>query len=258
MKEKMLAGRRALVTGGSSGIGRAVALTYAREGADVVICATNPEKLKKVEGELLETGVKVLSLVCDVGDPEQVGKTVRAAEEFLGGIDILANIAGMSPKKEGGFKIPFYELTTEQWNRVMDVNLNSMFYFSRAVAPGMMERKYGRIVNMSSIVGLTNSEHGPAAACYSTSKTGAIGLTKAMAYELAPYGITVNAVAGGRIATEMSAANNSYYNDLHMKLIPMKRFGTTEEVAHVFVFYASEEASYVTGDTCNITGGWYI
>lgn len=140
----------------------------------------------------------------------------------------------------------------------MDVNLNSMFYFSRAIAPGMMERGWGRIINMSSIVGLTSSEHGPAAACYSTSKTGVVGLTRAMAYELAPYGITVNAVAGGRISTEMSAANNQYYNDLHMRLIPMKRFGTVEEVASAFLFYASESASYITGDTCNITGGWYL
>ena len=256
--EKTLQGRRALITGGSSGIGRAVALAYAKAGADVAICATNPEKLAKVEAELKEFGGRVLALVCDVGDPEQAEETVRRTEEAFGGIDILCNIAGISPKKEGGFKIPFHELTIEQWNRVIDVNLNSMFYFSRAAAPGMMERKFGRIINMSSIVGMTNSDHGPAAACYSTSKAGAIGLTKAMAYELAPYNITVNAVAGGRISTEMSAANNQYYNDLHMKLIPMKRFGTTDEVANVFLFYASDGSSYVTGDVMNITGGWFI
>ena len=253
-----LLNKKALVTGGSSGIGRAVALAFAKEGADVVICATNPGKLERVNKELQSLGCRSQALICDAGDPAQAEAAAKEAAEFLGHIDILANIAGISPKKEGGMKIPFYELTTDQWKRVMDVNLNSMFYFSRAIAPGMMERGWGRIINMSSIVGLTSSEHGPAAACYSTSKTGVVGLTRAMAYELAPYGITVNAVAGGRISTEMSAANNQYYNDLHMRLIPMKRFGTVEEVASAFLFYASECASYITGDTCNITGGWYL
>jgi len=256
--DQILKGRHALVTGGNSGIGRAVALAYAKAGADIVICAVNEEKLKTVEAELQAVGVRAKGIVCDVADPEQVEACVKQAGEFLGSIDILCNIAGMSPKKEGGYKIPFYELTIEQWDHVIDVNLNSMFYFSRAVAKGMMEQKYGRIINMSSVVGMTNSEHGPASACYSVSKTGAIGLTKALAFELAPYNVTVNAVAGGRISTEMSASNNQYYNDLHMKLIPMKRFGTTEEVANVFLFYASEGSSYVTGDVCNITGGWFL
>ena len=253
-----LKGRRALVTGGTRGIGKAVALEFARQGADVVICGTNKEKLESVKTELQTLGVRSEGYVCDVGDPVQVEKTVRLAADFLGSIDILANIAGISPKKEGGFKIPFYELTIEQWDRVIDVNLNSMFYFSKYVAPYMMEQKFGRIINMSSIVGLTSSEHGPAAACYTTSKTGAVGLTRAMAYELAEYNITVNAVAGGRIATEMSAANNSYYNDLHMKLIPMKRFGTPQEVADVFAYLASDRSTYLTGDTINLTGGWFL
>lgn len=111
---------------------------------------------------------------------------------------------------------------------------------------------------MSSIVGLTNSEHGPASAAYVTSKTGLVGLTRAMAYDLAPYGITVNAIAAGRISTDMSSSNNEYYNELHMKLIPMHRFGTVEDVAELFLFYASDKSSYITGETTNITGGWYI
>ena len=254
----MLKGRRALVTGGTRGIGKAVALEFAKQGADVVICGTNEEKLAQTTKELQELGVKAAGYVCDVADPAQAEETVKKAVEFLGGIDILANIAGISPKKEGGMKIPFHELTIEQWNRVMDVNLNSMFYFSKYAAPYMIEQKFGRIINMSSIVGLTSSEHGPAAACYTTSKTGAVGLTRAMAYELGEYNITVNAVAGGRIATEMSAANNPYYNELHMKLIPMKRFGTTQEVADVFAYIASDKSSYMTGETINLTGGWFL
>ena len=142
-----LKGRRALVTGGTRGIGKAVALEFARQGADVVICGTNKEKLESVKTELQTLGVRSEGYVCDVGDPVQVEKTVRLAADFLGSIDILANIAGISPKKEGGFKIPFYELTIEQWDRVIDVNLNSMFYFSKYAAPYRMEQKFGRIMN---------------------------------------------------------------------------------------------------------------
>lgn len=250
--------KKALVTGGTRGIGKAVALEFARQGADVVICGTNQEKLEQTKKELLEIGCRAEACVCDVADAAQAKATVERAAEFLGGLDILANIVGISPKKEGGFKIPFWELTIDQWDQVLKVNLSSMFYFSKYAAPYMMKQRYGRIINMSSVVGLTSSEHGPAAACYTASKTGAVGLTRAMAYELAEYNITVNAVAGGRIQTDMSAANNPYYNKLHMKLIPMKRFGTPQEVADAFAYLASEQASYLTGDTINLTGGWFL
>lgn len=255
--ERLLEGKRALVTGGTRGIGKAVALAFAENGADVVICATkeNPETLE----QLKQYGGKAAFIQCDVSDREQVEKTVKEAKEVLNGpVDILCNIAGISPKAEQGMKLDFWNISPEIWQKVLDVNLNSMFWFSKAVAPDMMAQKYGRIINMSSIVGLTNSEHGPASLAYSTSKTAAVGLTRGMAYELAPYNVTVNAVAGGRIATEMSAGNNQYYNDLHMKLIPMKRFGTPKECADLFVFLASEKSSYITGTTTNITGGWFI
>lgn len=254
----LLKGKKALVTGGTQGIGKAVAIAFAKNGADVVICGRNEKKLKESEAELSAEGVKAKYIVCDVSDPAAAVKTVQESIKFLGGLDILANIAGISPKAEGGFKLPFYEISDDVWDNVMNTNLNSVFYFSKAVAKQMMEQKYGRIINMSSIVGLTSSEHGPASACYTTSKTGVVGLTRAMAYELAPYNITVNAVAGGRIATEMSASNNQYYNDLHMKLIPMKRFGTPEEVADLFAFLASDKTAYITGTTTNITGGWFL
>lgn len=256
--EKILSGKGALVTGGDSGIGYAVAETFANAGADLVICARNVEKLKKAEEHFRSFQVKVRSISCDVADPEQCASVAREAENFLGKIDILANIAGISPKKKDGMKLSFWEIDNATWQQVMNVNLNSMFYFEKAVAPGMMKRQYGRIINMSSVVGLTNSEHGPASACYSVSKGGVISLTKATAFELAPYHITVNAVAAGRIQTAMSAANNNYYNELHHKLIPMKRFGTPEETAAAFLFYASEQAGYITGDVMNITGGWFL
>lgn len=252
----MLKGKTAIVTGASRGIGRAVAVQFAEMGANIALCSRH--RSAELEQQILRLGVKASYFVCDVADAEQVSQVVNDIGNLFGKIDILANIAGISPKTADGMKIPFYEQTVEQWHEVMNVNLNSVFYFSKAVIPYMMAQNYGRIINMSSIVGLTNSEHGPASSAYVTSKTGIIGLTRAMAYDLAPYGITVNAIAAGRISTEMSAANNEYYNTLHKKLIPMHRFGTVEEVAKLFLFYASDMCSYITGETTNITGGWFI
>lgn len=249
-------GRTAVITGGSRGIGKAVAIRYAREGINIAICSrhVNPE----LERELSGLGILAKSYVCDVSQVGQVEDTVQKVQKIFGSIDILVNVAGISPKDGQGMKIPCFSHTVEMWHEVMDINLNGTFYFSRAVLDGMMRKKWGRIINMSSIVGMTSSEHGPACAAYVTSKTGVVGLTRAMAYDLAPYGITVNAVAPGRIDTEMSAMNNNYYNELHKKIIPMHRFGTVDEVAEACLFLASEQAAYITGETLNITGGWFL
>lgn len=252
----MLEGRTAIITGASRGIGRAVATKYSEAGANVVLCS------RRINEELVERLKRnnhgVLALSCDVSKVKDIEYVINKTIKEFSRIDVLANIAGISPKKADGVKIPFYEMDIDQWREVMDINLNSMFFFSRLVVPHMMKQKYGRLINMSSIVGLTNSEHGPASAAYVTSKTGVIGLTKAMAYDLAPYGITANAIAAGRISTEMSAANNEYYNKLHIDLIPMHRFGAADEVAELFLFYASDRSSYITGEVTNISGGWFI
>lgn len=255
---RMLEGKKAIISGGNAGIGRAITLAYAKEGADVVIYGRNAEKNLTVVEEAKAFGVNACPICCDVSDPKEVEVAVERSAKFLGRIDILANIAGISPKKPGGFKIPFYELEIDTWNEVMNVNLNSVFYVSRLVSKYMINQSYGKIINMSSIVGLTGSEHGPAAACYSASKAGIISLTRSMAYELAEYNITVNAAAPGRIATAMSSTNNEYYNQRNLNDIPAKRFGTPEEVADFFVFYASDKSSYITGETTLITGGWLI
>ena len=252
----MLKGKTAIVTGASRGIGKAVALKFAEEGANLVLCSRHINRT--LETQILEMNVRVSSYECDVTKTSQIADVVNRSIYEYGSIDILANIAGISPKRADGMKIPFYEQSIEQWLDVINTNLNSAFYFSKMVVPLMMKQQHGRIINMSSIVGLTNSEHGPASAGYVTSKTGLVGLTRAMAYDLAPYGITVNAIAAGRISTDMSSSNNEYYNELHMKLIPMHRFGTVEDVAELFLFYASDKSSYITGETTNITGGWYI
>jgi len=254
----MLEGKKAVVSGGNAGIGKAIALAYAKNGADIVIYGRNKEKNAAAVSEIEGIGVKAYSICCDVSKPDEVASAVGKSAELLGRIDILANIAGISPKKAGGFKIPFYEIEIDTWHEVMEVNLSSVFYVSRLVSRYMIRQKYGKIINMSSIVGLTGSEHGPAAACYSASKAGIISLTRSMAYELAEYNITVNAAAPGRIATAMSSANNEYYNKRNMNDIPAKRFGTPEEVADLFVFYASDRSSYITGETTLIAGGWLI
>lgn len=246
----------AIVTGASRGIGAAVSIKYAQNGINLILCSRT--SCESTLNEVRKYGVEAYEFLCDVSYYNDVKLMIDYALTKFKRIDILANIAGISPKKEDGMKIRFYEQEVDQWDRVLDINLNSMFYTSRLVAPVMINNHFGRIINMSSIVGMTNSEHGPASAAYVTSKTGVIGLTRAMAYDLAEYGITVNAIAAGRIETAMSASNNDYYNELHEKLIPMHRFGTVDEVSDLFLFFASDNSSYITGETTNITGGWYI
>lgn len=254
----LLEGKRAIVTGGNAGIGKAVALAYAKEGAAVFVCARSGDKNRQVVDEIAASGGQAFSAVCDVSVPEDVERALDAARESMGGIDILANIAGVSPKGPDGMKIPFFELDVDTWDDVIRVNLSSAFYMSRLVARDMIRQRYGKIVNMSSIVGLTGSEHGPAAACYSASKAGIVSLTRSMGYELAEYNITVNAVAPGRTESAMSSANNELYNRRNLNDIPIKRFGRPGEIADLFVFYASDKSSYIIGETTVITGGWLI
>lgn len=251
-----LQGQVAFVTGSSRGIGRAIANKLALEGAKVALCSRN------MEGDPLSDikayGHECRAYRCDVSRQEDVRRTIEQIDKDLGCVSILVNAAGISPKAEAGMKQLFYNLQYDTWKEVLDINLDSAFLCSSAVVPDMMAKKYGRIINISSIVGLTSSEHGPANAAYVASKTGLIGLTRAMAYDLAPYGITVNAVAPGRIQTEMSRSNNKCYDELHKKLICMHRFGTTDDVANAVLYYALPSSGYVTGDTMNITGGWFL
>lgn len=250
-----MSGKTAIITGGSRGIGKAVAAKFAQEGMRTIICSRHVNPEERFE---LYPGGTCTAYACDISNAGQVEEMVEKIRRQFGRIDILVNAAGVSPKDAQGMKIPCYAHTVKMWEQVMQVNLNGAFYVSRAVIADMMESGWGRVIHISSIVGLTSSEHGAACAAYVASKTGLVGLTRAMAYDVAPYGITVNAVAPGRIQTQMSQANHRSYNELHQKLIPMHRFGTPEEVAEVCLFLASEKASYITGETVNLTGGWFL
>ncbi|RKL64401.1 SDR family NAD(P)-dependent oxidoreductase [Thermoanaerobacteraceae bacterium SP2] len=253
----ILEGKVAIVTGAGSGLGKGIALGFAKEGCSVVVCDINGDSVKETKKEIEQFGGKALAITCDVSSPDEAIATVKKTVETYGKIDILANVAGISPKKDGN-KIPFYEITPEEWNKVLAVNLSSCLYFGSAVAPYMMKQKSGRIISMASIAGKIGSEWGPAGAHYRASKAGVISLTQCMAFELAPYGITVNAVAPGRIQTPMAVNTSDEANQAMLKLIPMQRFGTIEEVVNVFIFYASDKSSYITGETTDVNGGWLI
>jgi 3-oxoacyl-[acyl-carrier protein] reductase len=192
----LLDGKAALVTGAGRGLGAGIARGFAREGCSVALCDINESGARQVAEEIHQTGARTLVLKYDVPSPGEARTAVEDTIKAFGRLDILANVAAISPKKDGR-KIPFYEIRPEQWQRVLAVNLSSCLYLSAAAAAKMIAQRSGRIISMSSIAGNTGSESGPAGARYSASKAGVAALTRSMAFELAPYGITVNAVAPG-------------------------------------------------------------
>ncbi|MEW6228705.1 MAG: SDR family NAD(P)-dependent oxidoreductase [Bacillota bacterium] len=246
----------ALITGAGRGIGKGVALRFAREGCSVVCCDIDRELAIATASEIERIGAGSVSLQIDVASDTDAKAAVNEAISSFGHLDIVANIAGISPKRDGR-KIPFHEIPVAQWDRVLAVNLTGCFLLSSAAAPYMIAQGSGRIINMSSIAAKTGNG-GPAGAHYSASKAGVISLTRSMARELAPFGITVNAVAPGRIATAMMEDTAKEVNSYILASIPMGRFGTVDEVVEVFVFLASDAASYITGETIDVNGGWLI
>jgi len=195
--------------------------------------------------------------VADVSNLKQINNMVEKSTEIFGRIDILVNNAGISYKTTDGFKIPFYEIPEEQWDRVLAVNLKGMFLCAQKIAKLMMEQKYGRIVNIASTVAELGSS-GPAGNYYMASKAGVISLTKSLAFELADYNIRVNCVAPGFISSGMAGTTNEDLIKGIINRIPMKRFGTAEEVAEVIIFLVSDSSSYITGETLIIDGGYML
>ena len=239
-----LTGKTALVTGATGGIGGAVAKALHAQGATVAISGTRREALEALAGEL---GGRVHVLPCNLGDTEEVEKLVPAAEEALGGhIDILVNNAGITRDNI------FMRLSDEAWNDVIAVNLTAVFRLTRAAVRTMMRRRAGRIISITSIVGVTgNAGQGN----YAAAKAGMIGMSKSLAQEVASRGVTVNCVAPGFIATPMTDALNDKQRESILKAVPAAKLGTPEDIAAACVYLASDEAAYVTGQTLHVNGG---
>lgn len=239
-----LKGKNALVTGASRGIGRAAALALARAGAQVAVnYASRQSEAEATCLEIEAVGLKALMVKADVSKAAEVSRLVKEVEQGLGGIDILVNNAGISRPQ------PLAEITEQDWDDILTVNLKSMFLVTQAVLPGMRQRKWGRIINLSSVAAQLGGVIGPH---YAASKAGAIGLTHSYAAMLAKEGITANAIAPALIETEMITSNPKARPDL----IPMGRFGKVDEVSDVVVMLAVN--AYMTGQTISVNGGWYM
>ena len=243
--------RVVLVTGSSRGIGRAIAIEAARSGADIVISYNKQaESAESVAAEIRKLERRTLCLQADVSSRVSVQKMISRVLETFGRIDVLINNAGILQQK------PFLEISDEDWGQILDVNLKGAFLCGQEVFPVMQSQKSGAIINMASFGGQLG---GPLAVHYSASKAGVICLTKSLARIGAPYGILVNCIAPGLIDTEMT--KDEICSDAgrdKIKQIPFQRPGTVDEVARTAVFLASDDASYITGQTINVNGGIYM
>jgi 3-oxoacyl-[acyl-carrier protein] reductase len=238
-----LTGKTALVTGATGGIGAAIAELLHAQGATVTLSGTRRAVLDEMKAKL---GARALVIACDLTKPEEVEKLVPEAERQMGSLDILVSNAGITRDTLA------LRMKDEDWAAVLDVNLTAAFRLARAALRGMMKRRFGRIVGIASVVGVTGNA---GQANYAASKAGMIGMTKALAQEVASRGITVNCVAPGFIETAMTGALNDKQREAILASVPSGRLGSPADVAAAVVYLASAEAAYVTGHTLHVNGG---
>jgi 3-oxoacyl-[acyl-carrier protein] reductase len=258
--------RTALVTGGASGIGRAVAIRLAKEGARVAVVDLDGEGAARTAAELRALGASAEAFACDVGSAQAVAETAAAAERALGSVDVLANVAGIgdTASREG-----LEAITEERWDRVLAVNLRGPFLLCRALLPAMVRQSRGAIVNVSSLAGRSKSAMGGPA--YSASKAGLLGLTRHLAFDYGPRGVRVNAICPGGVDTPMlraasaGAASNpeeARARDERRRayefFMPIKRISTADEQAAAIAFLASDDASYINGVALDVNGGLFM
>ena len=242
-----LIGKTALVTGASRGIGREIALELARQGANVVVNYAGSEaKAHEVVDEINGLGREAIAIQCDVSNGESVTAMVKQTVDHFGKIDILVNNAGITRDNL------LMRMKEDEWDDVMNINLKGVFLCTKAVTRQMMKQRNGRIINISSVVGVSGN---PGQANYVAAKAGVIGLTKTSAKELASRGITVNAIAPGFITTEMTDQLTEDIQNEMLKMIPLAQFGEPKDIAHSVVFLASDDSRYITGQTIHVNGG---
>lgn len=238
-----LTGRKALVTGASGGLGEAIARALHAQGATVGLHGTRVERLEALAAEF---GERVMMFPADLSDRDAVKALAQKAEADLGGVDILVNNAGIT--RDG----LFVRMADDDWDAVLEVNLTSVFRLTRELTHPMMRRRHGRIINITSVVGVTGN---PGQANYCASKAGMIGMTKSLAQEIASRSVTVNCIAPGFIESAMTGKLNDKQKDAIMGAIPMKKMGVGADIATAAVYLASDEAGYVTGQTLHVNGG---
>jgi 3-oxoacyl-[acyl-carrier protein] reductase len=246
---KTLAGKVAIVTGGTRGIGLAIARLLAEDGASVVVSGRDAARLDAAVKELESLGAPAMAVAADAAKREDADRLVEATRERFGRIDVLVNNAGITRDQL------LVRMKDDDWDQVLDTNLRGVFLMTRAVGKVMMRQKSGRIINIASTAGAMGN---PGQVNYSAAKAGVIGLTKAAGRELAHWNILVNAVAPGLIETDMAASIPAEAREAMLQQVPLKRIGQGREVAEVVRFLAGDGASYITGQTIHVNGGMYV
>jgi len=241
-----LEGKKALITGASGGIGKEIAKVLIEHNAEVCISGRNLEELNALKKSL---GEKCYVVACDLSKKDEITELIKKTDDYLGHIDILINNAGITKDNI------FLRMSENEWEDVLNINLNSTFSILKLITKGMVKRKYGRIINISSVVGVTG---GAGQVNYSASKAGLIGLTKSLSQEIATRNITVNCIAPGFIETPMTEKLDDKRKDAILSSIPMNRIGTPKDLSSAIIFLASQESSYITGQTLHINGGLYM